>query len=521
MDDQMKAIVPLHTMSLAEKSKYFAVPALTLGIPLEFFGGGMAGLFFAGVVGGTAAFFSEEIRGAILDRIPGYPGANRQEKLRWLLTGEQEESDEREPAGEKDEFQPPRRREYPAEVSLLPPKPGSLTFSQVLQAFTPSLEKIYLATLETGEHVFCRAEDLCHVALGGSTGLGKSVLMRLLMAQLCKAGARVVLLNPHYTRYDIEHDEDWTPYDEYLEYDAMECARYETIATILERVATVKLQERLERFRRSEPLGKPYFLVIDELPAIAAQVKKAPEYVATILREGRKVGLFLICAATDFQVKTIVPGGQSGGGVRDCYRTAFYVGGDYQTAKILLDLTAPIDESKLGKGTVMLRCKQTKKAVLAQVPYVDNKALYRLLGPSTYTPATMSRHDYEEDDLLTDLVSGKRERVTEDIPVPSPGRTYHTHVGRTAEQRRRARMEQLRSARVVVEAGQQTEEVATLKSSDNDLPPELRRAYAAFENQMSYRDLGARLGVSKDTAGKWYARLKDLGYIGEDGMKVV
>lgn len=71
-------------------------------------------------------------------------------------------------------------------------------------------------------------------------------------------------------------------------------------------------------------------------------------------------------------------------------------------------------------------------------------------------------------------------------------------------------------------AGKQTVQVAeTPVVEDDKLSPELRRAYAAFENQMSYRDLGPRLGVSKDTAGKWIMRLQDLGYIGKDGMRLM
>jgi hypothetical protein len=262
---------------------------------------------------------------------------------------------------------------------------GPFTLSHVLKDFTPSLESIYLARLMDGSPVIVQAKHLCHVALAGATGGGKSSLMRLIMAQLCYAGAKVLLLNPHYTRYDKEADpeEDWTPFEPYLMEDPMECRKYETIKFYLDQVANELLPKRLEKYAHSQPLGKPYFIVLDELPAIVRHIPEVPDYLADILREGRKVGIYLITAAQDFLVKTIAP--QGGGAIRECYRTAFYVGGDATTAKTLLDMPAnQIPESELGKGVVMLRNAKIKQAQMVRVPYVDNQSLYRLLGPSTY-----------------------------------------------------------------------------------------------------------------------------------------
>jgi hypothetical protein len=265
---------------------------------------------------------------------------------------------------------------------------GMFTFSQVLdKGFVPSLNKIYLGRLTDGTDVCVTAKDLCHVALAGLTGNGKSSIMRLIMAQLCKIGVTVLLLNPHYMQWDHSGGEDWTPYEPYLEKSPTECASYEAIGTYLEWAAKTLLPKRIERARVGKPIGKPFFIVVDELPAIVAECKDVPVHIAKLLREGRKYGIFLIVASQDFQVKTI---GFEGGGVRKCFKTAFYVGGDMATAKALLNddnQKDPIPENDLGKGTIMLRCSATKKAVLAKVPYVDNKALYRLLGGSTFSSA--------------------------------------------------------------------------------------------------------------------------------------
>src|SRR5205814_1043038 len=88
--------------------------------------------------------------------------------------------------------------------ALRPSLSSPLIFSQVLESFTPTIERVFLAHTLDGQNLFCHARDLCHVALAGPTGGGKSSIMRLLMLQLCRAGARVLLLNPHYTGYDIE-----------------------------------------------------------------------------------------------------------------------------------------------------------------------------------------------------------------------------------------------------------------------------------------------------------------------------
>jgi hypothetical protein len=293
---------------------------------------------------------------------------------------------------------------------------GMFTFSQILdKGFAPSLNKIYLGRLTDGTDVYVTAKDLCHVALAGLTGNGKSSIMRLIMAQLCKIGVTVLLLNPHYMQWDHSGGEDWTPYEPYLEKSPTDCAIYETIGTYLEWAAKTLLSKRIERARVGKPIGKPFFIVVDELPAIVAECKDVPSHIAKLLREGRKFGIFLIVASQDFQVKTI---GFEGGGVRKCFKTAFYVGGDVATAKALLNddnQKDPIPENDLGKGTIMLRCSATKKAVLTKVPYVDNESLYRLLGKSTFSPADekplISEQSKTTLDLDTVLALAESEKI--------------------------------------------------------------------------------------------------------------
>jgi hypothetical protein len=387
-----------HKVAAAVAAIAVAEPALALAHT-----GGVGAL--VGLVIGVAAYNSvddiERVTGRELPSLPASPKKveNRNElSLGYrLLHGKSVREDfPHEKTNISDEtvpFTPPIsvRNIQPKAVvdELLAPVSQEFTFSQLIQSgFVPSLGKIFLAKRMDGTPVFSTAKELCHVALAGATGGGKTSLIRLIMSQLCYAGANVLLLNPHFTHYDIEAEEDWTPFEPYLVYDPMECRKYETIEFYLKQVALDLLPKRLDKYAKSEPWGKPYFIVLDELPAIVDNVPDAPKYLSKILREGRKVGIYLVTAAQDFLVKTIAPEG--GGAIRDCYRTAIYVGGDPTTAKVLLDMPAnQIPENDLGKGMVMLRNLTVKKASAARVPYVDNQSLYDLLGPSTYiaTPA--------------------------------------------------------------------------------------------------------------------------------------
>ncbi len=374
---------------------------------------------------------------------------------------------------------------------LLPPpiqKSGTFLFSSVLQRFTPTLDRIYLANLSDGQELYCAAEALCHVALAGSTDGGKSSIMRLLMAQLCKAGAQVLLLNPHYTRYDIKKNEDWTPFEPYLMYDPMECKKYEVIEHYLKYTAETLLPKRLDKYAHSQPWGKPYFLVMDELPSIIRRIPKAPSYLGELLREGRKVGIFLISASQDFLVKTIAPDG-SGGAVRDCYRTAYYSGGDATTARTLLDMEArKIPEDQLGQGPVMLRCAkvpEVKKAALAHVPYVDNASLYRLLGPSTYQPSR-----------------GGVEPVAEALPQPVP-------TGNAKPRLALVREEEQSNPGTPSNPGR----TADVSRRGAGIPQELREAVRVYQPGMTYRDLGRVLVCSDGEARILWQEMKQRGLL--------
>ena len=231
-----------------------------------------------------------------------------------------------------------------------------------------------MGTDRSGNHLFVPVKKLWHVALAGATGHGKSSLMRLLMAQLCYLKLPVILLNPHYMIYDFDHKEDWTPYTPYLKHDPMKCKRVETIEAALKWMAGDLLEKRKERAAQGVSAGKPIFYILDEYPDIKAEIKDAPMYVGKLLRQGRKYNIFLIVASQNYDVKTI--GVEGEGGVRKCFRTIFYVGGDPVSVKELLNKAVrDIPENDLGQGTIMLKCATVPDPLVVHVPYLDNESL--------------------------------------------------------------------------------------------------------------------------------------------------
>lgn len=269
-----------------------------------------------------------------------------------------------------------------ARDALYPSTGDGFVFSSLLKRWKPTRDQIFLARDEQGKSIYCPVDKLVHIALAGSTRQGKTSILRQLLAQLLFVKCDCLLLDPHYTSYDVETGEDWTPYERHMA--KMPVRDFGEIAKTLHYAATVVLDARKERRYNSQHVGEHTFIFIDEYPAIINRVPDVQKDVAILLREGGKYNLHLVMASQDFQVKTVSPA--AGGAIRENYSTAFYVGGDSTTANVLLDYKIPAaQEPLLGKGTVYVREPVTKQAMLARTPLMDNNAVYMLLGASTYT----------------------------------------------------------------------------------------------------------------------------------------
>lgn len=277
--------------------------------------------------------------------------------------------------------------EQPAALAL----PGLTDLAAL--SYQPSLGAILLGLGEGGELITVPAKALCHVAMVGATGGGKSNLMRLVLPQLQAIGARVVLADPHYAPFDQESGDDWRPIASRLHLAPAVSAG--EISALFDHLVD-ELDRRLELRRRGERIGPPLFLAMDELPVIADSVPGAVDRLARLLREGRKVGLLSVGAAQSFLVKVI--GGDSS--AREAYRTAFYVGGDLRSAAALLDLPQrEIAEGALGQGVAYLRSASTAPARLVRIPLASNQAVAGLLQATSATddaPAGMPDVSHRE-----------------------------------------------------------------------------------------------------------------------------
>lgn len=241
--------------------------------------------------------------------------------------------------------------------------------------YRPTKEAILLGLGPNSEQITVPLGKLWHVATAGPTGNGKSNIHRLLLAQLCALGAHVAIGDPKWTPYDQEQNEDWRPIERRLHLAPAVSA--DQIGALLD-YATGELAKRLERRRKQEPIGRPLFVALDELPWIYDHVRAADEQIAELVRLGRGVGVFTLAAAQDFLVKST-----GLGAARDNFRSAFYLGGDLKTGSVLLDTPQrelAQREHEIAFGTAMLRSSATTPPQIVRVPYVSNSALYALLG---------------------------------------------------------------------------------------------------------------------------------------------
>lgn len=274
------------------------------------------------------------------------------------------------------EIVPPR----PPSVGRPAPTPTGLPGVTTLGAlrFQPTPDAILLGLGPGGELLTVPAGDaLCHIAFAGPTGVGKTNLMRLLLTQLIAAGLEVTLCDPHFAPVHPRTGEDWQAIAAGTVPGRAITDRAEIVTLITGLGA--ELDRRLAAWHAGRDPGPARFYAVEELPLLAQEDRAFMERLGRILREGRKLGLFVITAMQDALISTI--GGSSG--LRSQFQTVYFGGNpgtDPTTARALLG-SAKLPPAP-GKGIVWLRSAATGgDPRLVRVPLVENGDIAWLLGP--------------------------------------------------------------------------------------------------------------------------------------------
>ena len=290
------------------------------------------------------------------------------------------------------------------------PKPQD--FAQILErGFIPTRNSILLMNTVNGYATEAMSK-LHHIGLAGSSGRGKTNLTRLIVAQLLACDAKVYMVNPNFA--PIKHNgnrlEDWRPIAAKLQEPVARNAP--EIATLLKYFMQI-FKERREREQLTPKRGADIFLVLGEWPVIVEECPEAVKTIGRLLRQARQYGIHVLAEFQDALIETI----KGNGGTRANYGTTFFFGGDFTTAKTLLNLPdgIKIDNTELGNlGAVYLK-SFSSQAAPGRVPFFSNKALYMLLGfPDDEVTDELVDEDEFSEDEQEDEGLNEREQLYED-----------------------------------------------------------------------------------------------------------
>jgi hypothetical protein len=265
-------------------------------------------------------------------------------------------------------------------VTEAPPFPDPYDFlAELHTGWRPSHAGIFLARTASGP-ILVPSNLLWHVALAGPTGGGKTTILRTIFSQLLYLGATGYLFDRFYA--PIKKGIDWRPIANKL---AVPPIRdYQEMVEVMDWLVAGELAARIDREYRGEAIGEPMYIALEEMPLVVAEVPQIAEPIGRLLRQGRQYDLCFIGAMQDALAKTLgIPSG-----LRECFRSAYYCGGDQTTARALLDLSrSQLNEDGLGvDGRVYLKTARTS-AQEVRVPWASNESMTLLLGPGNALPA--------------------------------------------------------------------------------------------------------------------------------------
>lgn len=397
-DNEQRGTLPpavvVKTMSAAEKTKYFLATMATTGGVLELMGTGFAGLCIAAAAGGTAAYFSEEIRNKLIDHLPApkvprtsNSALSRLAKINWWLSGAQKRSDteeleaiepdreeEDEPASDagEDETEEDTCDELPP---LAPVRNVQIPTAPRFKDMCSLINERRLVLCYTAKGpLFGTVEDLLSMAIVGMPGRGKTTALTFYVAQLLSIGAEVVVWDPHGSLNELTG----VPGLSYID----ELADIPASMDVLE----AELTERRKLYKVSRQVKHPLLLLVDELPVVAHYGKKRDPRVfdttEAFTLEARKWNCYFIGSgqSTDAEIlPTRVAENLSSRIVFACSnRRASMAGLAKEAITGLLPIIRP-DTPEL-KGVMIFDCSRLSTPVLGAIPFTTVKDIIEFLG---------------------------------------------------------------------------------------------------------------------------------------------
>lgn len=384
----MPPAVVIRAMGAAEKTKYFLVAAATTGGVLELMGTGFAGFCIAAAAGGTAAYFSEEIRNKLIDHLPvpkaprGNPTLSRIAKLDFWLSGRQELPDTEEleaiePDEEEDEPESDAahegdsdgaHEEVPAQGVQIPTAPAFKDMCSLINE-----RRLVLCYTAKGP-LFGTVEDLLSMVLVGMPGRGKTTALTYMVGMLLAIGAEVVVWDPHGSLSELAGIPGLAYIDELADIPASMDA--------LER----ELTERRRLYKASRQVKHPLLLLVDELPVVAHYGKKHDarvfDMIEAFVLEARKWRCFFIGAgqSTDAEIlPTRVAENLSSRIIFACSnRRARMAGLAEEAVRDLLPIVRP-DTPEL-KGKMIFDCSRLSTPVIGAIPFTTVADIIEFLG---------------------------------------------------------------------------------------------------------------------------------------------
>jgi len=307
--------------------------------------------------------------------------------------------------------------------------PGQYDFLEEIEHFQPSPQAIFMARSADGPITVPFVKH-GHITFAGPSRVGKSTIMRMLMAQFIAINVDCYMCDSHYIPFNPDNGLDWEPIEARLAHAPFRKAN--EAADFLRWLALEELATRKELAYHKKPVGRPIVVAIDELAGLIDEAPEVARYIGLLLRQSLKYWIVLAISAQDLLMKSI---GLDSGMIENIL-AGYYGGGDLRTAKIALDLQngehTLIDENGLGKGVVYFRAPGYR-AVRVRIPWPDNESVQMLCDLSSLPVHELVREPLattiQEDRVYSSLMGQSEQPPTNirDFPVPA------SKVGKTPD----------------------------------------------------------------------------------------